>query len=111
VQHQKTAIFNGSVDYNFVGIGNVMSKNRAWPRLNPERLDTDDHEESEKELRRVGAHGERPSHEEIASLAYRYWQERGYILGTDQEDWFRAEEQLMRSRKQSDTAVATEPTS
>ena len=30
---------------------------------------------------------------EIAALAYQYWQERGCPIGSDQEDWFRAEPQ------------------
>jgi hypothetical protein len=31
---------------------------------------------------------------EIASRAYELWQERGCPVGSDQEDWFRAEEEL-----------------
>jgi hypothetical protein len=30
----------------------------------------------------------------IAALAYLFWQERGCPIGSDQEDWFRAEETL-----------------
>ena len=33
-------------------------------------------------------------HEEIAALAYSYWQARGCPHGTREEDWFRAEEEL-----------------
>ena len=33
-------------------------------------------------------------HEEIAQLAYSYWQARGCPLGSSQEDWFRAESEL-----------------
>ena len=35
-----------------------------------------------------------PEHDEVAALAYRLWLERGSPFGSDQEDWFRAEEQL-----------------
>ena len=30
----------------------------------------------------------------IAALAYLFWQERSCPIGSDQEDWFRAEETL-----------------
>lgn len=32
--------------------------------------------------------------EEIARLAYAYWEERGRPLGSAEEDWFRAEREL-----------------
>jgi hypothetical protein len=32
--------------------------------------------------------------DEVAPLAYKLWQERGCPLGSDQEDWFRAENEL-----------------
>ena len=32
--------------------------------------------------------------EEITRLAYVYWEERGKPLGSDEEDWFRAEWEL-----------------
>ena len=35
------------------------------------------------------------SHEEIAALAHRYWKERGGQHGSDREDWFRAEQELL----------------
>ena len=31
----------------------------------------------------------------IAALAYQLWQARGCPIGSDQEDWFRAEEDLI----------------
>ena len=34
----------------------------------------------------------------VAALAYHMWQERGCPTGSDQEDWFRAENEL-RNRK------------
>ena len=33
-------------------------------------------------------------HEEIALLAYSYWQARGCPNGSPEEDWFRAEDEL-----------------
>ena len=38
-----------------------------------------------------------PSHEEIARLAYSYWEARGYQAGSPDEDWLRAVNEL-RSR-------------
>ncbi len=35
-----------------------------------------------------------PAPEQVARLAYRYWEERGKPLGTPEEDWFRAEQDL-----------------
>jgi hypothetical protein len=37
------------------------------------------------------------NHDDIAILAYRLWQQRGCPVGSDQEDWFRAE-QALRNR-------------
>jgi hypothetical protein len=38
-----------------------------------------------------------PNHEEIARLAQQYWAERGYHDGQAEQDWFRAERELMAS--------------
>jgi hypothetical protein len=38
------------------------------------------------------------SHDDIATLAYKLWQQRGCPDGSDQEDWFRAEDELKWSR-------------
>jgi hypothetical protein len=35
-----------------------------------------------------------PAHDEIAQLAYSYWESRGYKGGSPWEDWFRAEREL-----------------
>lgn len=35
-----------------------------------------------------------PSHEQIAELARKYWAERGYKDGHQEEDWLRAEQEL-----------------
>jgi hypothetical protein len=37
-----------------------------------------------------------PSHEEIALLALRYWAERGHQHGQHEQDWLRAERELMQ---------------
>lgn len=36
-----------------------------------------------------------PSREEIARLAYSYWEARGYQGGSPEEDWLRAERELL----------------
>ena len=35
-----------------------------------------------------------PTYEEIAKLAYSYWEARGYQGGSAEEDWARAEQEL-----------------
>ena len=35
-----------------------------------------------------------PTHEEIAALAYSYWEARGYQGGSPEDDWLRAEQEL-----------------
>ncbi len=34
------------------------------------------------------------SHEQVAQLAHRFWNERGRLHGHHEEDWFRAEQEL-----------------
>ncbi len=46
-----------------------------------------------------GASGIDP--QEIAALAYRYWEERGRPESSPEQDWFRAEETLRREWKKS----------
>ena len=38
-----------------------------------------------------------PTREEIASLAHRYYEERGWQHGFHEQDWYRAEQELMAS--------------
>ena len=38
----------------------------------------------------------RPTHEQIAALARKYWAERGYNDGNAEHDWLRAEQELMK---------------
>jgi hypothetical protein len=37
-----------------------------------------------------------PEHQLIAQLAYGLWQKRGCPIGSPDEDWFRAENELQR---------------
>lgn len=37
-----------------------------------------------------------PTHEEIARLAQQYWAERGHTDGHAEQDWLRAERELMK---------------
>jgi hypothetical protein len=46
-------------------------------------------------------------HDEIAELAYRYFEERGGADGQADDDWLRAEEELQK-RKQEDAAASPE---
>jgi len=41
-----------------------------------------------------------PSHEDIAALAYSYWEGRGSQGGSPEDDWFRAEQELRARRPQ-----------
>jgi hypothetical protein len=47
-----------------------------------------------------------PSQEQIARLAYSYWEARGCQGGSPQEDWLRAEQELAAHRQLSATATA-----
>jgi len=38
------------------------------------------------------------AHEEIAQLAYRYWEARGRPIGSPEDDWFRAEQEVLMER-------------
>ena len=39
-----------------------------------------------------------PEQEVVARLAYSYWEERGYAGGSPDDDWFRAEQELLRQQ-------------
>ena len=45
---------------------------------------------------------------EIAVFAYRFWHERGCPIGSDQEDWFRAERELAESKRTGEEAVGNQ---
>ena len=40
-----------------------------------------------------------PTHEAIANLAHSYWEARGGKGGSASEDWFRAEQELLRRKE------------
>jgi hypothetical protein len=40
-----------------------------------------------------------PTRQDIAELAYSYWEARGYQGGSPWEDWFRAERELKEKRE------------
>jgi len=39
-----------------------------------------------------------PSFDEIAQLAYSYWEARGYQGGSPEDDWLRAERELVSTQ-------------
>lgn len=41
-----------------------------------------------------------PSREDIAVLAYSYWEARGFQGGSPEEDWLRAEQEMRSRRRQ-----------
>ena len=45
-----------------------------------------------------------PTFEEIAQLAYSYWEARGYQGGSPEEDWLRAENELSLAKTAGVTA-------
>ena len=44
----------------------------------------------------AAAHERSVSQDEVARLAHRFWQERGRKHGQHEEDWLRAEQELLR---------------
>ncbi len=48
---------------------------------------------------------EHNSHGEIAALAYEFWMQRGCPIGSPEEDWFRAEEQIRNNKANVATPV------
>jgi len=45
---------------------------------------------------------------EVAALAYQLWQERGCPIGSDQEDWFRAERKIAGSKGMNQREVGSQ---
>jgi hypothetical protein len=48
----------------------------------------------DSQLEAVEAQSASPAWEEIAGLAYSFWEARGYQGGSPEEDWFRAVQEL-----------------
>ena len=51
----------------------------------------------EPEVAAAVAPATQPSREAVARLAYAYWEARGYQGGSPEEDWNRAEQELLAS--------------
>ena len=49
-------------------------------------------------------------HEEIAMQAYVLWQERGSPIGSPEEDWFRAEQEICSQGVQPPEAIPSSAT-
>jgi len=49
----------------------------------------------------------RPSHDEIAALAYSIFEKNGRIPGRDKENWLQAEKQLLATRQSTEGSNAT----
>ena len=47
----------------------------------------------------VVSSGSAPEHDQIARLAYSYWQARGRPDGSPEEDWLRAENELLHQSR------------
>jgi len=47
---------------------------------------------------RVISAADGPEHADIARLAYLYWLERGCPIGSPEEDWFQAEQDLINKQ-------------
>jgi hypothetical protein len=63
-------------------------------RINMERTDRRAAHDGPRELL-VRTEGTPPqSHDEVAALAYKLWQERGCPIGSEEQDWYRAEDEL-----------------
>jgi len=56
------------------------------------KIDSKKTETTESEQR--SEHAQSVEEKQTAALAYLLWQKRGCPIGTDQEDWFQAEETL-----------------
>jgi hypothetical protein len=63
----------------------------AAPALSPSAPAT---EPAIEEFSAVSVVPAQPSHDEVARLAYSYWESRGYQGGSSEEDWVRAELEL-----------------
>jgi hypothetical protein len=44
--------------------------------------------------------------EQIAALAYEFWQARGCLEGTPEEDWFRAKQEIAKSKVMTQKAAS-----
>lgn len=47
--------------------------------------------------------------EQIARLAYSYWEARGGQAGSAEEDWYRAEQELARRQTEAEERLSSQP--
>ncbi len=82
-----------------------MSKNNRRKLVN--EMMSRDVKQSGEPVESARPEGGRSNNESdvVAALAYELWQERGCPVGSDQEDWFRAEAQLESQRCSTVTAA------
>jgi len=78
------------------------SRTRAKSVTTPETPSTSAAEPEIAAPRAVATPVYQPSREDIAELAFRYWETRGCQGGSSEEDWLRAERELLTR-----TAAAT----
>ena len=80
------------IDKDIVGGGNpVMAK-----QVTKIAVESDSIAESADESARI----EPQNQQEVAALAYEFWQARGCPDGSPEQDWFRAERELQSRREQ-----------
>jgi hypothetical protein len=84
-----------------------MATKKTVPRKTEAAAIRDSAAKSRKKAKRTAAAGETfqenigedstsiSIHEKVALLAYRYWEERGRHGGNPEEDWFRAEREVL----------------
>jgi len=89
------SIFSGWTLLIAIGVGVclgllVASKRRRVHRIDPTETETNQPTDSTERNGSAVTLRE----EAIAALAYRLWQDRGCPFGSDQQDWFRAEQLL-----------------
>ncbi len=65
----------------------------------PTKLIDDEPGEAPAETMEADDEMSAPPQEQIAELAYSYWEARGYEGGSPWEDWFRAEQELKRRQE------------
>jgi len=77
-----------------------VKKSGAAPKAAAKTRKTPENNRSEKKTvasTNGTGNGSSISHDQVAQLAHRFWNERGRVHGHHEEDWFRAE-QALRSR-------------
>jgi hypothetical protein len=85
-------------------MGETVKKSTRKPRKPKTASETTTPAKSRKKVATVNGNGSvtngkvteiRVSHEQVAMLAHKFWTERGYQHGHHEEDWLRAEQELL----------------